>query len=231
MTNGNSVAAQITGTAPAAIVALTPNLYIAMGATVPWGVEAVALSASGAAVTGQSMTWSAGGTAVSLESAQSVTAANGVASNTVTAGPFNASVASGVNACLAGTSSCVSFSVIPVQPSTEALAAWSGTAQSVAASQAFAPVVLHVTDAFGDPVAGANVTFAEAFYGWTTPCAEPGNCPRAPLLATQTAQATSGLDGSVTLTPLNPNGVAGQLLVMAVTGTDTTLTFELDAHP
>ncbi|HTW49611.1 MAG TPA: hypothetical protein VMD92_16770, partial [Acidobacteriaceae bacterium] len=124
-----------------------------------------------------------------------------------------------------------SFNVIPVQPVTETLVAWSGTAQYVAASQTFAPVVLHVTDAFGDAVAGASVTFAEAFYGWTEPCAQQGSCPPGPLLTTQTAQATSGLDGSATLTPLNTNGVAGRLLVMAATGTYTTLSFELDAHP
>jgi hypothetical protein len=229
--NGASVAAQFTGTAPPAIAALTPNLFIAMGATVSWPVESLALSAAGAPVTGQSVTWSAGGAGVSLESAQSVTGANGVASNIVTAGPFSASVASVVNACLAGTATCVTLSMVPVQPSTEALTAWSGTAQYVAASQIFAPVVLHVIDAFGDSVAGANVTFAEAYYGWTEPCALPGNCAPGPLLATQVTQAASGLDGSVTLTPLNPNGVAGKLLVMAVAGTDTTLSFELDAHP
>jgi hypothetical protein len=86
-------------------------------------------------------------------------------------------------------------------------------------------------DAFGDPVAGASVTFAEAFYGWTEPCAQQVSCPPGPLLGTATAQVTSGPDGLVTLTPLQPNGVPGQLLVMAVTGTDTTLNFELVAHP
>lgn len=231
LANGVSVVEQITGTAPPAIAALTPNLYIAMGATVPWPVETLALSGAGTPVAGQSVTWSTSGAAVSVASTQSVTGANGVASNTVTAGPFSASVASAVSACLAGTASCVSFNVIPVQPSTEAFAAWSGTAQYVNASRGFAPVVLHVTDAFGNPVAGASVTFAEAFYGWTGPCAQQGSCPPGPLLATQTPQATSGLDGGVTLAPINTNGVAGRLLVMAVTGTDTTLSFELDAHP
>jgi hypothetical protein len=121
--------------------------------------------------------------------------------------------------------------VIPVQASTETLVAWSGMPQYIAASQAFAPVVLHVTDGFGDPVTGASVMFAEAFYGWTAPCAQQGSCPPGPLLGTQTAQMTSGLDGSVTLTPMSTNGVAGRLLVMAVTGTDAALSFELDAHP
>jgi hypothetical protein len=231
LTNGSSVAAQFTGTAPPGIAALTPSLYIAMGATVQWPMQALVLSASGTPVAGQSVTWAAGGAGVNVSGWQCASAANGIATNTATTGPFSASVASSVNACLAGTASCASFSVIPVQPSTEALVAWSGTTQYLAAGQAFAPVVLHVTDAFGDPVTGAGVTFAEAFYGWTEPCEQQGSCPPAPLLGTQTAQATSGLDGSVTLTPLATNGAAGRLLVMAVTGANTTLSFELDAHP
>jgi hypothetical protein len=101
----------------------------------------------------------------------------------------------------------------------------------VAAGQTFAPVVLHVTDAFGNPVAGAGVLFAEAFYGWTQPCGVQGSCGPAPLIGQQMVQATSGLDGSVTLTPLNESGLAGQLEVTAITGTDTVLGFELDAHP
>lgn len=231
LTNGASVAAQFTGTAPPSIAALTPNLYIAMGATVPWPLQALALSAAGTPMAGQDVTWAAGGAGVNMTGWECATDANGIASDTVTAGPFTASVASSVNACLAGTASCASFNVIPVQASTETLVAWSGMSQYIAASQTFAPVVLHVTDAFGDPVTGASVMFAEAFYGWTAPCAQQGSCPPGPLLGTQTAQMTSGLDGSVTLTPMSTNGVAGRLLVMAVTGTDAALSFELDAHP
>ena len=231
LTNGSSVTAQFTGTASPLLAALTPNLYIAMGATVQWPVQALALNASGAPLSGQGVTWAAGGANVSVAANQSVSGSNGVAANAITAGPFSASVASSANACLAGTSSCVSFNVIPVQPLTEALVGWSGTTQYVAASQAFQPVVLHVTDAFGDPVAGAAVTFAEALYGWTEPCGAQGACPPAPLLAQQSVEATSGIDGSVTLTPLAANGQAGRLQVMAVTGTNATLSFELDAHP
>jgi len=87
-----------------------------------------------------------------------------------------------------------------------------------------------VTDAFGDPLAGATVTFAETLNGWTEPCPVQGVCAPAPILAQQTIQAISGIDGSVTLTPLSANDQAARLLVTAATG-DTTLNFELDAHP
>jgi hypothetical protein len=117
-----------------------------------------------------------------------------------------------------------------VHPQDAALAPWSGTVQYISLSQPFAPVVLHATDAFGDPLAGATVLFAETLDGWTEPCPAQGGCAAAPLLAQQMVQATSGIDGSVTLTPLSSQGLAARLLVMAATG-DTTLNFELDAHP
>jgi len=121
--------------------------------------------------------------------------------------------------------------VIPVQPSTEGLIAWNGTQQYVAAGQGFAPVVMRVIDAFGNPVAGAAVTLEEAFFGWTQPCGAQGSCPAAPLLAQDALQATSGVNGTVTLAPIATHGMAGRLLVTAVAGTNAALNFELDAHP
>jgi hypothetical protein len=231
LTNGSSVIAQFVGTAPPSIAALTPNLYIAMGMTVQWPVQTLVLNAGGAAVAGQSVSWAAAGSGVSVSAGQSVSGPDGIAANQVIAGPYTTSVASSVNACLLGSMSCVSLNVIPVQPVTEALVGWSGTTQYVAAAQSFAPVVVHVVDAFGDPVAGKMVNFAEAFYGWTEPCPAEGNCPPAPLLGQQLVQAVSGFDGSATLVPLAANGLAGRLLVTASAGTNATLNFELDAHP
>lgn len=229
LANGSSVIDQFSGTASAGIVALTPNLYIAMGATVAWPVQAMVVDGAGNPVAGQSVNWAGAG--VSLSPAQGLTGAGGVASSQIAAGPFSASVAGSARACMAGTQSCAVFQVIPVQPSTEGLVAWSGTQQYVAAGQGFAPVVLHVIDAFGNPVAGAAVTFEEAFFGWTGACPPQGSCPPAPQLAQAAVQATSGLDGSVTLTPLAPNGMAGRLKVTAVVGTSAVLNFEQDAHP
>ncbi|HEX4007587.1 MAG TPA: IPT/TIG domain-containing protein [Acidobacteriaceae bacterium] len=231
LTNGNSVLTQFTGIAPPVITAMTPNLFVAMGATVEWPVETMVLSPAGAGMAGQKVTWTAAGAGVCTAASQSASGASGMASNQVTAGPFTESVASAVNACMAGTASCVALNVIPVQPMTEALTGWNGTQQYVAASQAFAPVTLRVVDAFGDPVAGASVMFAEAFYGWTEPCPVQGNCPPAPLLGQQSVTAISGIDGSVTITPPAANGLAGRLLVTAIAGTNATLNFELDAHP
>lgn len=229
LANGSSVIDQFTGVASAGIVALTPHLYVAMGATVTWPVQAMVVDAAGNPVAGQSVNWT--GTGVSVSPGQSVTGAGGLASSQITAGPFSVSIAGTARACMAGTQSCAAFQAIPVQPSTEGLIAWGGTQQYVAAGQSFAPVALHVIDAFGNPVAGAAVTFEEAFFGWTQPCPPQGSCPPAPLLAQAASQATSALDGSVALAPLAANSMPGRLMITAVVGTSTMVNFELDAHP
>lgn len=229
LVNANSVVAEFTGTAPPSIAALAPNLYVALGATVPWPVQALVLDAAGGALAGQTVAWTAD-PGITPGTGPSVSDAEGLASHELTVGPFTASDLATVRACLAGSSTCASFTVTPVHPETAALAAWSGTAQFVAASQSLAPVVLRVTDAFGHPLAGATVTFAEMLVGWSEPCPVQGSCPAAPVLGQQIVQATSGIDGLVTLTPLSNQGLPARLLAMAATGT-ATLTFELEQHP
>jgi hypothetical protein len=229
LTSGSSVIAEFTGTAPPSLVALTPNLYVVLGATVEWPVQGMVVNPSGIAAPGQTVSWSAG-PGLSVAVGQNVSDANGMVSNQIATGPFRASVSSSVSACLTGTTHCASFTVTPVHPEDAALAPWNGTVQYVSLSQGFAPVVLQVTDAFGNPLAGATVLFAETLYGWTEPCPAQGGCAAAQVLGQQMVQATSGIDGSVTLTPLSPDGLASRLLVTAVTG-DAMLSFELDAHP
>lgn len=231
LTNGSKVIAEFTGSAPPSISALTPSLYLALGATAQWPVQALVLSAAGAPLAGQSVAWAASASGLSASAAQTVSAASGAASNQITAGPFSASVNASITACVSGTDNCASFTVTPVHPSTAVLASWSGTSQYIGASQSFAPLVLRVTDQFGHPLAGATVTFAESFDGWTEACPPEGQCPAPPVLAQTVVQAVSGLDGTVTLTPLAGEGQAGRLLVTAVTGETSTLNFELDAHP
>jgi len=229
LANASTITAEFTGTNPPAIAALTPNLYVAMGSTVQWPVQALTLNGSGGALAGQTATWT-GSAGVAAGSGQSVSDANGLAGNQLSVGPFTASVNATASACLAGTTSCATFTVTPVHPETAALATWSGTSQYIGVTQAFAPAVLRATDQFGHSLAGASVTFAELLLGWTEPCPAQGTCPPAPVLGQQIVQATSDVNGLVTLTPLSGNGLATRLLVMTATG-NATLTFELDQHP
>ncbi|MGA8530824.1 MAG: IPT/TIG domain-containing protein [Acidobacteriaceae bacterium] len=231
LTNGSSVIAEFTGVAPPAIAALTPSLYLTLGAMEQWPIQAMVVSPSGAPLSGQAVVWSSGGLGLSLSSEQTTSGSIGIAQNQLTAGPFSESVAASATACLPNSTSCATFTVIPVHPETAILAAWSGTVQSISSSESFAPVTLLVTDAFGHPLAGAAVTIAEKLAGWTQPCQEDESCVAGPSLGEQVLQATSGLDGMVTFTPLEPNGLASRLMVTAMTGGISTLSFELDAHP
>lgn len=229
LANGSSVLAEFTGTAPPAIAALTPNLYIAIGSTVEWPVQAMVMTTAGAPLPGQSLTWT-GAPQVAVSAGQNVSAAGGIAANTVNVGPFATSVSTTAQACLTGTTSCAAFTVVPVDLDTAALAAWSGTVQWIRAGQTFAPIVLKTTDAFGHSLAGASVTFYETLEGWTNPCAAQEPCPPAPVLAQQTVTGTSGIDGLVTLTPPSTQGLAARLEVLAVAG-QATMSIELDALP
>jgi len=229
LSNGSNVLTEFTGTTPPSIASLTPNLYIAMGATVQWPVEAMVLNQAGVPLAGQTVNWAAA-SGVGVSTGQSISLTNGMVSNQLAVGPFTASVDTSVNACIAGTTNCAASTITPVHPLNAALAPWSGTVQYISASQNFAPLVLRVTDAFGHSLAGATVTFAETLDGWTEPCPTQGDCPSPPVLAQQVFETTSAVDGSVTLTPLSPNGQASRLLVGATTG-NATLNFELDAHP
>lgn len=229
LANASSVVAEFTGTTPPSVAALTPNLYVALGATVQWPVQAMVLNGAGSAMAGQPVTWSAD-SGISALAGQSISDAGGLAGNQLSVGPFSDSTNAAVHVCLAGTTDCDAFTVTPVHPETAALAAWSGTSQYITAGQSFAPVVLRVTDSFGHPLAGAKVIFAEMLVGWTEPCPLQGSCPPAPILAQQVVAAVSGIDGLVTLKPLSGNGLAGRLLAMAATG-NVTLTFELAAAP
>lgn len=231
LTDGSSVMTEFTGTAPQGIAALTPNLYLTLGATTLWPVQAMVLNPAGAPLGGQTVTWTSESSELTVQASQTPSNAEGVAANEITAGPFSASVAAATNACLAGTSSCVAFTVTPVDPQTAALVARDGTNQYVPAGQEFAPVVLHVTDAFGDSLVGATVLFAQTLYAWTTPCATQGPCPPAPVLGQQTVQESSDINGMVTLTPLSANGQAARLMILAATGSASVLNLELDAHP
>jgi hypothetical protein len=230
LTSGSNVLAEFTGSAPPSIVALTPNLYIALGATVQWPVQALALNQSGSPLAGQTTNWVPAASGVSVSSGQNITDINGLVSNQLAVGPFTESVNASVSSCLANTTNCAGFTITPVHPESASLVPWSGTSQYINASQTFASVFLHVTDAFGDPLAGVTVTFAQILYGWTEPCTAQGECAPAPVLAQQTVEATSGIDGSVSLIPLSANNQAARLLVAAATGA-ATFNFELDAHP
>ncbi len=230
LTNGANISAEFTGQAAAAISAITPNLYLAIGETTQWSPQGLVLN-NGQPLAGQTVTWIPLGTGVSAPSASSVSGANGIVTQQVTAGPLNAGDVIPVNACLAGGRSCAQFNVVAVHTQTAQLLSESGTSQIVAASASLSPVVLEVRDAVGHPMAGAVVTFYETLDAWTQHCPAHGACPVAPVLERTSLQASSAVDGTVVLTPLSIPGIASRLFITAVTGENAVLSFEIDKHP
>jgi len=134
-------------------------------------------------------------------------------------------------ACLNGTSQCITYTAFGSRPEYAYLEAVSGTAQSISVEGTASQVTLRVLDMDGNPMAGTAVTLYQALYEWTPPCPPHGRCDQAELLASQVATATSALDGTVTFTPALIPGVATNLLAQAVTGNTATVSIAVEQHP
>jgi hypothetical protein len=98
------------------------------------------------------------------------------------------------------------------------LAVVSGGGQSVGMNGTFVPLVLMVTDASGDPVAGAPVAIYQTVDAVEMACPSRGRCPVAPALGSSDAAAVSDANGLVTVTPMQVAGAAGVTNVAAAAG-------------
>lgn len=231
LTDGAGVLAEFTGGAAPTISALTPSLYIAIGAKAQWTPQVLVLN-NGSPTPGQIIAWIAGaGAGISPFASAGITAANGTAQTQITAGPLAAGATVPLYACLPGNTVCATLNVVSVHPETALLTALNGVGQTIAASQTPIPVTLRITDAIGHPMAGGVVTFYETLKQWTPACPAHGRCPPAATLGTDAVQAISGADGLVTLVPMTGHGQPTRLEVMAVTGEQATISFEIEQHP
>ena len=231
LTNGASVLAEFSGSTAPAIAAVTPELYVAIGAQVSWQPTAIVLNA-GSAVSGAGVTWTATTAGVTVQGATSTTNAAGQTATTLTAGPLATGATATVNACQASApASCATFTVNAVHTETALLTGISGAGQNLAASATPVPVVLEVTDAVGHPLAAATVNFYETLSAWQPSCPVTGVCRAKQTLATQTVTAISDANGMVTLTPLTGGGQPTSLMVNATTGLQSSLVFSIVQHP
>jgi len=232
LTNGSSVEAQFGGGSPPAVSSLTPQLALAAGATLNWTVQALVLS-SGMPLAGQSVAWQtpAGGGIAPQGSSAAVTNSAGIATQTLTVGPLAEGQAVSMNACLNGTSQCVAFSAYGARPEYALLEPVSGTSQTLAASATPSQIALRLLDMDGNPMAGGMVALYQSLYAWSPPCSPHTNCAEGALLATQSAAATSAIDGSVTFLPVSIPGVATNLLGIAASGYTATVNIAIEQHP
>jgi hypothetical protein len=231
LTNGSSLQAQFAGGTPPTLAALTPLQSVAAGATISWPVQAMVLS-NGAPAMGQSVAWQTTAGGISPQgSAAVLTNSSGIAMQTLTVGPLAEGQLATVNACLNGTGQCVTFSAIGARPEYATLEAVSGTTQSLSVEGTPAPITLRLLDMDGNLMAAGTVSLYQDLYAWAPACGAHSVCPPSSLLATQTATASSALDGTVTFTPATMPGVATNLVGLAASGNTATIGIAIEQHP
>jgi hypothetical protein len=229
--NGSSLQAQFAGGTPPLLASLTPQLSLAAGATFSWTVQALVLK-SGLPLTGQSVAWQMPGSGiVSLGSTAAITNQSGVATEILTVGPLTEGQQVSATACLNGTNQCVAFNAFGSRPELASLEPVSGTSQSLSLQSTPSQITLRLLDTDGNPMAGGSVALYQALYAWAPPCPAHGVCAQAPLLATQSATATSAIDGTVAFTPASLPGVATKLLGLAAAGNTAAVSVAVEQHP
>jgi hypothetical protein len=231
LTNGSSLQAQFAGGMPPLLASLTPQLSLAAGATFSWTVQALVLK-SGLPLSGQAVAWQMPSSGISaLDSTAAITGADGIAAKILTVGPLAEGQQVSATACLNGTSQCIAFNAFGSRPEYALLAPVSGTAQSLSMQSTPSQITLRLLDMAGNPMAGGSVALYQALYAWSPPCAAHGVCDPAPLLATQSATATSAIDGAVAFVPATLPGVATNLFGLAASGIAASVSITVEQHP
>jgi hypothetical protein len=228
LTNGASLEAQFAGGTPPTLASLTPQLSVAAGSTFTWTVQALVLS-KGLPLANQSVAWQSSGSGiVALGSTAALTTTSGIATKSLTVGPLSEGQQATINACVNGTSQCVAFTAIGARPEYGVLEPVSGTTQSLVLSGTPAAILLRLYDMDGNPMAGGTVALSQALYAWAPPCAAHAVCAPSNLLATQSATATSAVDGSVSFVPASLPGVATQSVGLAASGNSSTVNVAIE---
>ena len=231
LVNGSKIKTEFMGGKPPVLAALTPQLSLAAEATFNWTVQALVL-ASGVPTAGQSVAFTSNGPGITTQTnASAITNVNGIATTTLSVGPLTEGQTATINACLNGTSQCVTFTAFGARPEFASLVAVSGTTQSLSIQSSPSQMTLRLLDMNGNPMAGGSVSLYQALYAWSPPCAAHGVCPPAPLLAAQTASATSAIDGTVTFAPATLPGIATNLQAVAASGNIATISIGVEMHP
>jgi hypothetical protein len=210
------------------VTAVNPELFLSEKAVLTWNPQ-VSLTDNGAATTGVPVQWTALSGTISFHPAQTPANDQAIAQTTATAGPLTSAEQASASAC-AWTTICASVTVHGVSNAQLQLIAGSGLNQSIPASATYLPVVLRVTDPDGHPVAGAQVTIRQTLGPSLPPCPSQGRCPIAPVYQTALTTVISGLDGTVSVAPLQEAESSAITHLAAAGGTRGFLAFDLSQH-
>jgi hypothetical protein len=130
-----------------------------------------------------------------------------------------------------GTSQCTIYSAFGARPQYAALQPVSGTAQHISGAAAPLSITMRLLDMNGNAMTGGTVSLYQVLYAVAAPCNPHLVCPPGVLLSTQSATATSTIEGLVTFSPLTMPGVATNLQAIAVTGDTAVLPIKIERHP
>jgi hypothetical protein len=231
LTNGASLQAHFSGGTPAVIAALTPSLSIAAGVTLSWTVQALVLS-NGQPAAGQSVFWQSGTSGLTAQNTSgAITNPSGLATRQLTVGPLAEGQLATINACLNGTSQCVTYTAIGARPEYASLQAVSGVSQAISVQATPSQITLRIYDMDRNPMAGGSVALYQALYAWAPPCGAHEVCTPSNLLATQVATAASAIDGTVNFTPASLPGIPTTLEALAATGNTASVNIVIEQHP
>jgi hypothetical protein len=155
---GGSVSGTVNGlAAPTEITVAQPIIYVPAGATTSVPIAATVVQ-NGVPTAGVTVNFLMNYGAAVISPASSNTNAAGVAISAVAVTALNSDV--NLSACIAPANApCRTVVIHPIPNSALRLQKISGDGQSIAVGEKFAAVVLRVTDAIGDPLAGVPVTF------------------------------------------------------------------------
>ncbi|MDW5264709.1 MULTISPECIES: IPT/TIG domain-containing protein [Acidobacteriaceae] len=204
-------------------------LYVAAGATFIWTPQ-VEASDNSASTVGVVVNWQAVSGGIILSPGQSQVNGLGVAETQVSIGPLTAGEQATASAC-AWTTVCATIAAQGVDPADWRIEVVSGAGQSVGAADVLAPVLVRVTDAVGNAVAGAVVEIHQTIDAWQGPCPDRGRCPVPPDESAQVSSAISDANGLVTVLPLQVVGIAEVTNLVAATGTQGFVSLSLQKQP
>jgi hypothetical protein len=221
---GGSVSGTVNGLAAILEISLTqPTIYAGTGASVSVPVVAMVV-ANGTPTPGMTVDFLKNFGTAAITPSSSTTGADGTAGSTVTVSNLSSDV--NISACVApGDAPCRTLVVHPVQDSSLRLQPVSGGGQLVAVGQSFAPLLLRVTDALGNPVCGVSVSFrvlvSAASSGSTTVTSGEvvTTHPSDPVVLSSTqVSVVSDSNGLATLNSIAAPMQAAQVRIQALAG-------------
>jgi hypothetical protein len=208
------------------VSAMRAKQYVAADESVTWDAKVTVLQ-NGIPSIGQAVIWSA--PELGVAQASTSTDTTGVA-----AGNLRGTLAAGVQVTVTGCawgSVCASLQAQGVSATEWKVNIVSGAVQSVNFSDTLSPLILRITDAADNPVAGVPVSVLQTAEGWQPVCSGNGRCEVPPIYGKSSTTVVSDGDGLVVVIPLAFADTAEVTKIAAVAGSNGHISLSLEKRP